>query len=144
MKRSEAINQITKVLNESKIGVLSTSKDNIPNARYMWFYNDGLTLYAKTNEQSPKYEELLENPVAHVLLGFNDGSDRVFVEVLGDVEIVDDQKIIDWLWEEQDKIYFDNPENPDLTALKITPKKIMMMNDDKEHSTIEVNLEGGE
>lgn len=144
MKRSEAINRITKVLNESKIGVLSTSKDNIPNARYMWFYNDEFTLYAKTNEQSPKYEELLENPVAHVLLGYNDGSDRVFVEVLGDVEIVDDQKIIDWLWEDQDKIYFDNPENPELTALKITPKKMMMMNDDKEHSTIEVDLEGGE
>lgn len=144
MNRSQAIDRITKILKDSKIGVFSTSKDNVPNSRYMWFYNDGLTLYAKTNEKSPKYEELLDNPIAHILLGFNDGSDHAFVEVLGDVEITDDQKIIDWLWEDQDKTYFDNPENPNLTALKITPRKIMIMNDDKEHSTVEVDLEGGE
>lgn len=143
MNRSEAIERITEILNDSKIGVFSTAKDNVPNARYMWFYNDGLTLYAKTSEKSPKYDELLENPVAHILLGFNDGSDKAFVEILGDVEITNDQKVIDWLWEEQDKTYFDSKENPDLTALKITPKQIKIMNDDEEHSAVEVDLEGG-
>ncbi|HJE19302.1 MAG TPA: pyridoxamine 5'-phosphate oxidase family protein [Aliicoccus persicus] len=144
MKRSDAIKRMTEILNESKIGVCSTSKDNIPNSRYMWFYNDGLTLYAKTNEKSTKYDELLDNPIAHILLGFNEGNNHAFVEVLGDVEITNDQKIIDWLWEDEDQTYFDHPENPHLTALKITPTKILMMNDDKEHSTVEVDLEGGE
>lgn len=142
MDRQEAIRRITEILNESKIGVLSTAKDNIPNSRYMWFYNDGLTLYAKTSEKSPKYDEIENNPVAHILLGFNDGSDKAFVEVLGDVEITDDQETIDWLWERQDKTYFDSKENPNLTALKITPKKMKIMNDDEEHNAVEVNLGG--
>lgn len=143
MDRDQAIERITEILNESKIGVLSTSKDHIPNSRYMWFYNDGLTLYAKTSEESPKYDEIENNPVGHILLGFDDGSDKAFVEVLGDVEITDDQETIDWLWERQDKTYFDSKENPNLTALKITPRKMKIMNDDKEHTAVEVNLEGG-
>lgn len=102
--------KITEVLNESKVGVFSTSKDNVPNSRYMWFYNDGLTLYAKTNEKSPKYEEILENPIVHILLGYNDGNNHDFVEILGDVEITDDQEIIDWMWENLDSVYFDSPK----------------------------------
>lgn len=38
---------IEKVLNTSKIGVLSTAYNNKPNSRYMVFYNDGLNLYTK-------------------------------------------------------------------------------------------------
>ena len=143
MDKDQAIERITEILNESKIGVLSTSKDNIPNARYMWFYNDGLTLYAKTSEESPKYDEIESNPVGHILLGFDDGSDKAFVEILGDVEITDDQDTIDWLWERQDTTYFDSKDNPNLTALKIIPRKMKIMNDDKEHTAVEVNLEGG-
>src|SRR5699024_12109668 len=67
VERSEAVKRITEILSESKIGVLSTSHNNEPNARYMWFYNDGLTLYAKTNDASPKYDELKDNPKAHIL-----------------------------------------------------------------------------
>lgn len=144
MNKSDAIKKITEILNESKIGVLSTAKDNTPNSRYMWFYNDGLTLYAKTNEKSPKYEELLENPIAHILLGYNDGDNHAFVEILGDVEVTNNQDIIDWMWEDLDSVYFDNPKNPNLTALKITPRKIKFVDDSKEHHAFEVDLEGDE
>ena len=58
MEQSRALERIEEILRESKTGVLSTAKNNVPNARYMWFYNDGLTLYAKTSDQSPKYDEL--------------------------------------------------------------------------------------
>lgn len=138
MEQSKVIERIEEILNESKIGVLSTAKDNVPNARYMWFYNDGLTLYAKTNDQSPKYEELGENPKAHVLLGFNDTENNAFVEINGSVERIDDQKTIDWLWEQQDQTFFDSKENPHLKVLKVTPKTIKIMNDDQE--PVEVTL----
>ena len=144
MNKNDAIEKITEVLNESKVGVCSTAKDNVPNSRYMWFYNDGLTLYAKTNEKSPKYEEILENPIVHILLGYNDGNNHDFVEVLGDVEITDDQEIIDWMWEDLDSVYFDSPKNPDLTALKITPRKMKFMDDSKEHHIFEVDIKGDE
>lgn len=132
MEQSKAIERIEEILNESKIGVLSTAKDNVPNARYMWFYNDGLTLYTKTNDQSPKYDELGENPQAHVLLGFNDTDNNAFVEINGNVERINDQQTIDWLWEKQDKSFFDSKENPHLKVLKITPDAIKIMNDDYE------------
>lgn len=132
MEQSKAIERIEEILNKSKIGVLSTAKDNVPNARYMWFYNDGLTLYAKTNDQSPKYDELGENPQAHVLLGFNDTDNNAFVEINGSVERINNQETIDWLWEKQDKSFFDSKENPHLKVLKITPDAIKIMNDDYE------------
>ncbi len=138
MEQSKAIERIEEILNESKIGVLSTAKDNVPNARYMWFYNDGLTLYAKTNDQSPKYDELGENPQAHVLLGFNDTDNNAFVEINGNVERINDQQTIDWLWEKQDKSFFDSKENPHLKVLKITPDAIKIMNDDEE--PVEITL----
>ena len=131
MERAEAVKRITEILNESKIGVLSTAHNNEPNARYMWFYNDGLTLYAKTNDASPKYDELKDNPKAHVLLGFHDSPNHAFVEFYGEVERIDDQETIDWLWEEADKEFFDSKENPHLKALKITPSAIKIMNDDE-------------
>lgn len=138
MEQSKAIERIEEILNKSKIGVLSTAKDNVPNARYMWFYNDGLTLYAKTNDQSPKYDELGQNPKAHVLLGFNDTDNNAFVEISGNVERIDDQKTIDWLWEHQDKTFFDSKENPHLKVLKVVPEAIKIMNDDQE--PVEVTL----
>ncbi|SFK88732.1 General stress protein 26 [Salinicoccus halodurans] len=131
VEQSEAVNRITEILSESKIGVLSTAQNNKPNARYMWFYNDGLTLYAKTNDKSPKYDELKDNPHAHVLLGFHDSQDHAFVEVYGNVERIDDQELIDWLWEKRDKEFFDSKESPHLKVLKIIPEDIKIMNDDE-------------
>lgn len=139
MEQSEAVNRITEILSESKIGILSTAQNNEPNARYMWFYNDGLTLYAKTNDKSPKYDELEDNPKAHVLLGFHDSTDHAFVEFYGDVEKINDQNTIDWLWEKQDKSFFDSKENPHLKVLKITPKDIKIMNDD-EYEDVKLSL----
>lgn len=138
MEKSKIIERIEEILDESKIGVLSTAKDNVPNSRYMWFYNDGLTLYAKTNDQSPKYDELEQNPKAHILLGFNDTDNNAFVEVSGSVERIDDQGTIDWLWEKQDKSFFDSKENPHLKVLKVTPDTIKIMNDDEEPVEITV------
>lgn len=131
MEQEKAVERITEILNDSKIGILSTAKDNVPNARYMWFYNDGITLYAKTNDESPKFEEIEENPQGFVLLGFHDEKNHAFVEYYGEIEVIRDQETIDWLWEDDDKAFFDNQENPHLVALKINPSAIKIMNDDE-------------
>lgn len=47
MDKQKVTQAIEKVLNTSKIGVLSTAYNNKPNSRYMVFYNDGLNLYTK-------------------------------------------------------------------------------------------------
>ena len=38
--------------------------------------------------------------------------------------------MIDWLWETQDKTFFDSKQDPELCVLKVQPKSIKLMNDD--------------
>jgi general stress protein 26 len=47
MNKAQVLTEVEKILNTSRIGVLSTAHNNIPNSRYMVFYNDDLTLYTK-------------------------------------------------------------------------------------------------
>ncbi len=106
------------MLATSKVGVLWTPYNNKPNSRYMVFYNDGLTLYTKTNIHSAKVKKIKENPAAYVLLGYNDTTNRSFVEMEATIEVVTDQKVIDWLWETQDKSFFSSKERPRTLCFK--------------------------
>jgi general stress protein 26 len=130
MNRAQVLTEVEKILNTSRVGVLSTAHNNIPNSRYMIFYNDDLTLYTKTNIDSTKVSEFKDNPRTHILLGYDDTNNRSFLEIDADVEVINDQATIDWLWETQDKTFFDSKNDPELCVLKVTPKTIKVMNDD--------------
>ena len=129
MEREKVIEEIEYILNISRVGVMSTISGDKPNSRYMIFYNDGHTLYTKTAEGTPKADEIKQNPNTHVLLGYEETSNDSFLEIDGKVEIVEDQETLDWLWQNQDKTYFDSEKDPDFTVLKINPESIKVMND---------------
>ncbi|WP_398577577.1 pyridoxamine 5'-phosphate oxidase family protein [Staphylococcus warneri] len=129
LDNQKATEAIEKVLDHSKVGLLSTAYNNKPNSRYMVFYNDELTLYTKTNINSIKVEEIEDNPYAYILLGYNETTNHSFVEIDATIEVVKDQKVIDWLWETQDKSFFDSNKDPELCVLKVIPKSIKLMND---------------
>ncbi|EHJ07279.1 pyridoxamine 5'-phosphate oxidase family protein [Staphylococcus simiae] len=129
MDKAQVTTAITNVLDTSKVGVLATAYNNKPNSRYMVFYNDGLTLYTKTNINSTKVKEIKENPAAYVMLGYNDTTNHSFVEMEATIEVVTDQKVINWLWETQDKSFFDSENDPELCVLKVVPKQVKLMND---------------
>jgi general stress protein 26 len=130
MDRAQVLTEVEKILNTSRVGVLSTAHNNVPNSRYMIFYNDDLTLYTKTNIDSTKVSEFKDNPRTHILLGYDDTNNRSFLEIDADVEVINNQATIDWLWETQDKTFFDSKNDPELCVLKVTPKTIKVMNDD--------------
>ncbi|HCV3051968.1 TPA: pyridoxamine 5'-phosphate oxidase family protein [Staphylococcus aureus] len=140
MSNSQAIQAIENVLATSKVGVLSTAYNNKPNSRYMVFYNDDLTLYTKTNIHSAKVKKIKENPAAYVLLGYNDTTNRSFVEMEATIEVVTDQKVIDWLWETQDKSFFSSKEDPELCVLRVVPQSIKLMNDKSLDTPIKIDL----
>mgnify|MGYP001940164909 CR=1 FL=1 len=121
-------NKAIKILDSSNLGVLSTSHNNIPNSRYMIFYNDGLTLYSKTDIDSNKIEEFKNNPRAHVLIGYSDTNDHSFLEIDGEVSISEDPKIIDWIWNNQDKSFFNSKQDDNLCIIQVKPKIIKVMN----------------
>ncbi|MFL0594295.1 MULTISPECIES: pyridoxamine 5'-phosphate oxidase family protein [Staphylococcus] len=138
--KQQATQAIEKVLDNSKVGVLSTAYNNKPNSRYMVFYNDDLTLYTKTNINSVKVEEIEDNPYAYILLGYNETTNNSFVEIDAQIEVVKDQKVIDWLWETQDKTFFDSKQDPELCVLKVQPKSIKLMNDDDLDTPITIEV----
>lgn len=129
MDNTNLTNKINEILNTSRVGVLSTAYNNVPNSRYMIFYNDGNTLYTKTNVNSIKIDEIESNPRAHILIGYDDTNNRSFLEIDATLSIVQDQETIDWLWEYQDKSFFDNKTDPELCVVKAQPKSIKIMND---------------
>lgn len=129
MNNEQLQNEIENILNTSKIGVLSTAHNNTPNSRYMVFYNEGLTLYTKTSIESKKIAEFQDNPKAHVLIGYDETTNRSFLEIEANVEILKDQKTIDWIWEKQDKTFFDSKDDPNLCVIKVIPNSIKIMND---------------
>ncbi|UOQ49689.1 pyridoxamine 5'-phosphate oxidase family protein [Gracilibacillus caseinilyticus] len=131
MSKEKAIKTIKDVLNVSKVGVLSTSYNNLPNSRYMMFYNDEEVLYTKTSKDSFKVDEIESNPHVHILLGYEETKNHRFVEYTGKAEIVEDQETIDWLWEKQDKSFFKSKDDPELIVLKMTPSEIRLLNDDE-------------
>ena len=135
MERAKVIEEIENILDISRVGVMSTAYNNVPNSRYMMFYSDEHVLYTKTDKNTFKVEEIDENPLTHVLLGYEETSNDSFLEILGNVEIVEDDETIDWLWQNQDKTYFNSENDPDLTVLKIIPQQIKVMNDDENMDT---------
>lgn len=140
LDKQKATQTIEKVLNTSKIGVLSTAYNNKPNSRYMVFYNDGLNLYTKTSNKSPKVKEIQSNPKAYILLGYNETTNNSFVEIEANIDIVENQEVIDWLWETQDKTFFDSKEDPNLCVLKVNPETITLINDDDIDTPITIDL----
>ncbi|CEI80478.1 General stress protein 26 [Oceanobacillus oncorhynchi] len=141
MNKAKVIKEIQKILDISKVGVLSTSHNNVPNSRYMVFYHDEAVLYTKTDEDSPKVEEVESNPQAHILLGYEETKNKSFLEIRAKVEVINDQETIDWLWETQDKTYFDSKNDPDLTVLKLIPEQIKIMNSDNFDTPEIINME---
>lgn len=140
LDKQKATQAIEKVLETSKVGVLSTAYNNKPNSRYMVFYNDDLTLYTKTSINSVKVDEIEDNPHAYILLGYNETTNNSFVEIDAQIEVVKDQKVIDWLWETQDKTFFDSKQDTELCVLKVIPKSIKLMNDDELDTPITIEI----
>ena len=138
--KQQAIQKINEVIAKSRIGVLSTSYNSQPNSRYMIFYNDGFDLYTKTSKHSRKFDELKNNPKAHVLLGYEEHSHLPYVEIEGMVEIVTAPKIIDALWQSQDQRFFDSKEDPDLVVLRVIPEKIFLHDTKEQSAPVEIDV----
>ena len=78
MDKTEIQDKIENILNQSRVGVLSTAHHNVPNSRYMMFYNDDLTLYTNKNKQKRQKLKNSEIIRKHILLGYNETTNHSF------------------------------------------------------------------
>ncbi len=138
MHIEEIWNEIENIFGTPGIGIMSTAHDNVPNSRYMMFYNDGKNLYTKTKADSVKVEEIDDNNLAYIVFGYDEETDSSYLEILAEVEIVRNQVTIDWLWEQEEDHNLDLEEEYVSVVLKFVPRHIKLMNANDEIDKPEV------
>ncbi|GLO66355.1 pyridoxamine 5'-phosphate oxidase family protein [Oceanobacillus kimchii] len=121
--------QIKQILDSSSVGTMATVKKQMPHSRYMTFSHENLTLYTPTNKETDKAEDIEINPYTHIILGYEgEGVGDKYVEYEGKVSFNESQELKNQLWNDRMKIYFDGPNDPNLTILEIKPLHIRLMN----------------
>lgn len=129
LNQTEVRDNIEKILDESHIGTMSTVKNNKPHSRYMTFFHRDLILYTPTDKHADKTGEIDENPYTHIIIGYEgDGFGDEFVEYQGEVTFNHSEELKRELWNDDLKLYFDGPEDPNYTLLEIHPIGIRLMN----------------
>ncbi|MFC3418939.1 pyridoxamine 5'-phosphate oxidase family protein [Salinicoccus hispanicus] len=142
MNREDFKNTLKEILDNNKIGTLATIRDNKPISRYMYFYNDGLTLYTYTKKDTYKVEDLEENPNAHVLLGYEEREDlgERYVEIQGKASLPEEvTPDVDEMLAKLGNLYEKLKGEGDLQTIKIDIDTARIMNDDdKDPKTVEL------
>lgn len=138
MDNQQLRQEVIKVLDESKVGTLSTVQNNKPHSRYMTFFHDNLTLYTPTSKETHKAEEINNNPNVHILLGYaGEGYGDAYVEVEGTAKLNETDEWKKELWNEHFAKWFEGPEDPNFVLLEIKPSLVRLMNkEDKEPQTL--------
>jgi len=85
-----------------------------------YFDRDTHLIYFLTDAESHKDEEIMRDP--HVVLAFADTSDQKYLSVTGTAEVSNDRDRIRQLWSTPAKAWWDNPDDPSIRVLKVTPK----------------------
>ena len=83
--------QALEILSLQPYGVMGTVAQTKPYARIMTFIHDeNLKLYTIAPEHSTILRQLESKPFTHILYGYKDSDDDVFLEIEGHVDITDD------------------------------------------------------
>ena len=129
-----------KLLEESRFAFLTTlDEKGIPHSRSMFnlrgksFFPDiqaamepfknGFTLFFSTNQSSQKYQQILNNPTACVLITRPD--DFLGLTLNGTLEIIEDPQIKKAMWYEgSERYYYLGVTDPDYILLKLNPSSL--------------------
>lgn len=74
-------------------------------------------------------EEVEANPYTHIIIGYEgDGFGDEYIEYEGKVTFNESDEMKKELWNDDMKLYFDGPDDPNYTILEIHPIRIQLMN----------------
>lgn len=123
--------ELKKILDDNNIGTMATIRDNKPMSRYMYFYNDGLTLYTYTRKGTYKVEDIEKNPHTHILLGYeeSDGLGERYVEIEGKASLPEVTPDIDEVLAKAGELYKKLKGEDDMQAIRIDIDEVRIMND---------------
>ena len=132
MNREDFTKELQKILDDNNIGTMATVRDNKPMSRYMYFYNEGLTLYTYTRKGTYKVEDLEKNPNTHILLGYEEreGLGERYVEIEGKASLPEDvTPDIDEVMAKAGELYEKLKGEDDMQAIRVDIDEVRIMND---------------
>lgn len=124
--------ELRKILDGNNIGTMATVRNDKPMSRYMYFYNDGLTLYTYTRKGTYKVEDIEKNPHTHILLGYEerDGMGERYVEIEGKASLPENvTPDIDEVLAKAGQLYKKLKGEDDMQAIRIDIDEARIMND---------------
>jgi general stress protein 26 len=118
-------------LAKNKISTLCTVDNNCPFARVMYTpkVDDDFTVWYSTSGKSNKIRHIKANPKVSVM--FSEG--WVYLQVIGNAEVVTDRETKASLWQEEWTRYWPGGiDDPDYVLIRIKPTQVQYF--DTEHS----------
>ncbi|MGO4889795.1 pyridoxamine 5'-phosphate oxidase family protein [Anaerobacillus sp. MEB173] len=133
MSQTDLKNKILQVIENNRLGVLSTIKGDKPHARYMMIFNEGLKLYTATSKETHKVEEIEKNYNVHIILGYQKEGDT-YVEVEATANVIDTEELKKKFWNDNLKPWLQGPEDPNYVILEIKPYLFHLIESTTGHS----------
>jgi general stress protein 26 len=113
------------MLDESGVGTLATIRNSKPFSRFMLFFHEDLTIYAATNKNTHKVEDIEANPYVHILLGLDvKNTNGEYFEIEAKANIDSSLESRRKFWDEKLRDWLSGPDDPNYVLLKLEPEHI--------------------
>lgn len=120
--------QALEILKKQPYGVMGTVDGDKPYARIMTFIHDeDLTLYTIAPVHSNILKHVEHNTFTHILYGYEDHEDDVFLEIEGQVEQAEDTEKAMAVLQNYDRIHRNSFNEQHHVLLKIKPIRMRIM-----------------
>ena len=124
LKNAEAQKKVAELVKETNFCLFTTDLTQIPlSTRPMSHQrvDDDGTIWFMSEDDSHKNEHIRKDN--RVQLFYVNTSKNEFLNIFGKAEITRDKEMIKELWSPFLKTWFDSPDNPKLTLLKVIPEE---------------------
>lgn len=130
MSKSDLKKQVVELINRNRYSKLITfGVDNAPHGRIMTNLplGKGMVIWFAAGLSTNKIKDIKKNSTVSVFV--DDPNDQTNASIIGQAEIVTDNRLRKKFWQETFGFFFPRgPSDPDYCLLKITPKKVEYLN----------------
>ena len=130
MSKSDLKKQVVELINRNRYSKLITfGVDNVPHGRIMTNLplGKGMVIWFATGLSTNKIKDIKKNSTVSVFV--DDPNDQTNASIIGQAEIVTDNRLRKKFWQETFGFFFPRgASDPDYCLLKITPEKIEYLN----------------
>lgn len=122
---SDVKQKVLHMLEKHTVGTLATISNGKPFSRFMLFFHEDVTLYAVSNKNTHKVEDVESNPAVHILLGLDAKNySQPYCEFEARATVEDSPELRERFWDDTLKEWMSGPNDPDYVLLKFTPTRI--------------------